>query len=70
MLRQRRWMLVGAVTALHSSFDSLMSDNTPEMKEVTGPDDITHALGARFPSCVQMLPLHMKECETFLCVFL
>lgn len=36
MLRQRRWMLVGAVTALHSPFDSLMSDNTREVKEVTG----------------------------------
>lgn len=29
-------MLVGAVTALHSPFDSLMSHNTRGVKEVTG----------------------------------
>lgn len=29
-------MLVGAVTASHSLFDSLMNDNSREMKEVTG----------------------------------
>lgn len=58
MLHQWRWTLVGAMTALHSAFDSLMSDNACEMKEVTG-QVTSHALLA-----IASIRLSVLTCET------